>query len=137
MKKKVVSALSAAVIALNASSVVAFADSKSENLSYDGVSAYASLVCDFGAAWLGHSDNADATNSFTSSNTKGYLVAVRLECWGSDSEIGHKYDRGPSVAECTYSWTDVSYYESRNSIDNSSGTTELVVRNIHDNEGLG
>ena len=141
MKKKLIGALCAGAVLLNCAAVVAYAASSSVDLSYNGVTAHATLDCDFGNGLLGHYDNADAVNVFTSSDTKGYWVAVRLEAWGSDEMIGYKYDRSTSRAECTYSWSDVSYFESRNSIDkvDEYGNTvkELVVRNLHDNEGLG
>ena len=131
MKKKLIGALCAGAVLLNCAAVVAYAASSSVDLSYNGVTAHATLDCDFGNGLLGHYDNADAVN----------WVAVRLEAWGSDEMIGYKYDRSTSRAECTYSYSDVSYFESRNSIDevDEYGNTveELVVRNLHDNEGLG
>lgn len=127
LKKKLVSLVIVAVIfAIGTGS--ALAGTKSKTISYEGVSATASLSSDFGWASLKNSDSAKAITKFTGSNG-GYRVAVRLEAWTSKNKMGgYKYQSSGSYAEQNYSWSDVYSFQSRHSIDNSSNTTEHVVK---------
>lgn len=136
--KRLVAGIFAGVLALGCGTAVAFAETKTDSLSYGGVTADAKLVCKFGFAFLGGADDAKATTDFTTAATKGYQVAARLECWETkNSMIGYKYDRDATNAEVNYNWSDVYCYMSRHSIDNATGSVELDVCDITDVEGIG
>ena len=123
------------LLALSAGTITAYASTQSTTLNYNGSSATAKLDVDFGWVLLGHSDDADATTTFTTSSNSGRRVAVRLERWDTASAMSdYKYQSDSWAAECTYSWSNVDNYQSRHSIDNSTNTVEYVVRAFTDEE---
>lgn len=136
-RKRLISSVCACVLALGCSAIVAFAETKTDSLDYDGVTANAKLVCTFGWAAFNQADDAKATTDFTTAATKGYQVAVRVEAWDSSKMIGYKYDRSKTHAEANLNWSDVESFKSRHSIDNAAGTVELDVCAIRDKEGIG
>ena len=113
-------------------SVSAYAGTMSSNIHADHGDATASLTTKFRNRLFG-SDTATASTSFVTNNGN-YRVAVRLECWNSNSMMDYVYRNDANSCTVTHTHDDVSNFRSRHSIDNSNNTVEYEVKTYYINE---